>query len=73
MVGQDEFVSQLKAAQETGVSRGMIQRWIESGKLRVYQRVGGKTPLVRLSDVQQLAAIVPVDELKKADDGEGGA
>src|SRR5438045_2191517 len=56
-----------EAAEQTGVSRRTLTRWISDGKLRAYSRAGDRKRYADLDDIQKLQQLEPVltrDQLK---------
>lgn len=62
MTQEREYITIPQAAKVAGVSRTIIERWIATGRIRKYQRAGGSYPLVKVSEVEAAAAIVPADD-----------
>jgi len=55
------------SAEQSGVSRRTLNRWIADGRLRVYSRAGDRKRYVDLDDIKKLQQLEPVrtrDELK---------
>ncbi|MHB8613538.1 MAG: helix-turn-helix domain-containing protein [Candidatus Dormibacteraceae bacterium] len=49
------------AAEQTGISRRTLTRWIAEGKLRAYARAGDRKRYVDLDDIRQLQQLRPVE------------
>jgi excisionase family DNA binding protein len=55
------------AAEQTGISRRTLTRWVSEGKLRAYSRAGDRKRYIDLDEMRKLQQLEPVktrDELK---------
>lgn len=50
-----------EAAEQTGVSRRTLTRWISAGKLRAYSRAGDRKRYVDLDDLRKLQELRPIE------------
>jgi excisionase family DNA binding protein len=53
-----------EAAEQTGISRRTLTRWISEGKLTAYARAGDRRRYVDLDQIEKLRALRPLPPKK---------
>jgi excisionase family DNA binding protein len=61
-----DYVSADEAAQELGVSRATLWRWIKLRDIGTYRVLGDRRTLIRRTDVAKLKEPVPIGDTKKS-------
>lgn len=54
-----------EAAQQTGISRRTLSRWVAQGKLTAYVRAGDRRRFVDLDDIRKLQELRPLQLEKR--------
>jgi excisionase family DNA binding protein len=50
-----------EAAEQTGIGRRTLTRWVSEGKLRAYARAGDRKRYVDLDDIRKLQELAPIE------------
>ena len=54
-----------EAAQQTGIGRRTLSRWVSQGKLTAYARAGDRRRFVDLDDIRKLQELRPLQPEKR--------
>jgi excisionase family DNA binding protein len=62
----DQYISVDEAAEEMGVSRATIWKWIARQEMQTFRFVGDRRTFVRKEDIDQIRGPIPIPATKKA-------
>jgi excisionase family DNA binding protein len=62
----DQYISVDEAAEEMGVSRATIWKWIARQEMQTFRFVGDRRTFVRREDIDQIRGPIPIPATKKA-------
>ncbi len=62
----EEYVSVDDAAEQLGVNRGTLWKWIRRYELPTFRFLGERRTMLKRADVERLREPIPLDNTKKA-------